>query len=351
MAPMLSVTTAALAITALAIYVLYKLALPKPLPGIPYNVESANRLLGDIPDLVSELSKGGDFVEWLADQHQKSNSAIKQIFLRPFGKPMVLMADYRESREVMVFRTKDFDRSNDVSSMLRPVVGTNQFAQPTGPEWKLHRRLVQDTMSPAFLHGVAAPSIHASCMRFVDLCNIKANLAQGRPFSAAEDFFHATFDAVGAFTFGAAFPHSAITPQVKGLEKLSANAFASDEADKPVEIPQFDIDEEITSMIDLVDGIEKAQSSPSPPLPWLLTKAKPSFWRANRLKNECIRREIENAVASAERNEASGDQSWVRNAIDHIIDRENKLAEREDRKPDYFSPMIRDEASDILQLV
>lgn len=338
--------TAIAAASLIGLYALYQFLLPKPIPGIPYNAKSANRLLGDIPNLISELSKGGDFVEWLADQHIKSNSAIRQIFLRPFGRPMILLADYRECRELMVFRTKDFDRSQDVSSMLRPVVRTNQFAQPTGSDWKLHRRLVQDTMSPAFLQDVAAPSIYESCLRFIDLWNIKADLANGRPFAALDDFFYATFDAVGAFTFGSAFPYSATKPQADGLAQLAADDFVSDDIDKPIDFPQFDIDENITSMIRLVDGIERAQSSPSPALAWLMTKASSSFRRARRIKDECIRREIEKAVASAKKNEASEDEAWVRNAVDHIIDRENKLAERENRKPDYFSQIITDEVSE-----
>lgn len=341
---MCSTTASAVAATAVVcLYILYKLALPKPLHGIPYNEKSANRLLGDIPDLVAHMSKGGDLIEWLTQQHLKSNSAIQQLFLRPFAKPMILIADYRESREIMAYRTKDFDRSKDVCTILRPVVGTNQFAQPTGPEWKLHRRLVQDTMSPAFLQGVVAPSIYASCETFISLWEAKAAIAKGRPFSASDDLFFATLDAVCAFTFGSAFPYKAIQPQVCGYKTLSAHEFVSEDMDEPVELPWFGIDENINSMIRLVDGVEKAQSSPSPPLTWLMTKATPSFRRAQKIKDKCIRREIEKAIESEKQHHDDEDESWVRNAVDHIIDRENKLAEKEDRKPDYFSQMIMDE--------
>lgn len=34
------------------LYVAYRAVLPKPLPGIPYNREAANSLLGDIPEMM-----------------------------------------------------------------------------------------------------------------------------------------------------------------------------------------------------------------------------------------------------------------------------------------------------------
>ena len=37
---------------AVALFFGYRAALPKPLPGIPYNREAANRLLGDMPEMI-----------------------------------------------------------------------------------------------------------------------------------------------------------------------------------------------------------------------------------------------------------------------------------------------------------
>lgn len=34
------------------LYVAYRAVLPKPLPGIPYNRDAANGLLGDIPEMM-----------------------------------------------------------------------------------------------------------------------------------------------------------------------------------------------------------------------------------------------------------------------------------------------------------
>lgn len=37
---------------AAALYLGYRAVLPKPLPGIPYNKEAANKLLGDVPEMI-----------------------------------------------------------------------------------------------------------------------------------------------------------------------------------------------------------------------------------------------------------------------------------------------------------
>jgi hypothetical protein len=344
---MLSASATAIAAAGLfVLYIVYKLALPKPLPGIPYNAESAKRLMGDVPDLIAEVSKTGDFVAWLRDQNVKSRSIINQIFIRPFGRPIVVLTDYRESRDIQMYRGGEFDRSSHIIEIFRPLTNTNQFGLKTGPEWKLHRRLVQDTMSPAFLHEVAAPSIYASGLRFIDLWNTKTRLANGRPFSAIEDLHYAAFDAVLAFTFGSKFPHSAIKPQAQGMQGVSADDLVSTSSiDEPVEFPQFDLDEEIGSILKLVHEMEKVMDTPSPRLKWFFIKRNASFKRSRKFMDDCFLLEIEKAVENRKQSAASTNQSWVHSAVDHVIDREEKLAQKENRKPDFFSTMIKDEVS------
>ena len=37
----------------LILYLVYRAALPRPIPGIPYNKNAANKLLGDVPEMVA----------------------------------------------------------------------------------------------------------------------------------------------------------------------------------------------------------------------------------------------------------------------------------------------------------
>jgi cytochrome P450 len=346
---MLTPTTVAIALILVAVlYIGYRSVLPCPLPGIPYNVASANRLLGDIPDMLTEVSKTGDVVAWLRDQNLKSKSVISQIFIRPLGKPILLVSDYEEARDVMLNRIKDFDRTSLTAEMFNGLLNRQQFTLKTGPEWKFHRRLVQDTMTPAFLSQVAAPSIYASSRRFVQLWQMKARLAAGRPFSATEDIFHSALDAVLAFSFGSQFDHNATEPQTKRLKDLPAGDILSGghgaEHDQVVHFPHAEINEAIESMLELGDAMERVKSAPSPRMMWWYVKATATFRRWRSIKDGCIRREIEKAVEGRRQNQRTNTgQAWERSAVDRIVDREEKQAEKEGRKPDFFSAAVMDE--------
>jgi hypothetical protein len=87
-------------------FFVYKAALPKPLPGIPYNKHSAHRVLGDVPDIAAHIARTTELSGWLRDQFSIHNAPIVQVFARPFGKPWVLIADYREAYDVVSRRTR-----------------------------------------------------------------------------------------------------------------------------------------------------------------------------------------------------------------------------------------------------
>lgn len=41
----------------LGLYVVYKAVLPKPLPGIPYNRDAAEKLFGDVPEMMGYVMR------------------------------------------------------------------------------------------------------------------------------------------------------------------------------------------------------------------------------------------------------------------------------------------------------
>jgi hypothetical protein len=78
-------------------YLIYRAAMPTPLPGIPYKKTSASRLFGDLPDMLSYMAKTRETVSFFASHCVELNSPITQIFIRPFlGKPWVIITDSRE---------------------------------------------------------------------------------------------------------------------------------------------------------------------------------------------------------------------------------------------------------------
>jgi hypothetical protein len=254
---------------------------------------------------------------------------------------VVVVADHREIRDFLLHRSQEFERSQFVMDLLRPLVGNGQITLPTGPRWKKTRRVAQDTMAPKFLHGMAAPNIYNSCLQFVELWNMKAELANGRPFHAEEDFFHVTLDGVIAFTFGSTYPYTASGPQLDGISLLrSPDISASSDVDMPVRFPQFDIADELDAMTNLVAEMDQVQKMGIPQLQWLFTKRTRRFRRWQNLKDGCIRREITKAVERFKQMDNNLAELSARNGIDLIVNRETVSATKENRAPDYFSEVI-----------
>ena len=77
-------------------FLLYRAALPKPIPGIPCARYSINRLFGDVPDALKYHAKTSETVAFLASRCEELKSPIVQVFVRPFSRPWVVLADSRE---------------------------------------------------------------------------------------------------------------------------------------------------------------------------------------------------------------------------------------------------------------
>jgi hypothetical protein len=87
-------------------YFLYRAALPKPIPGIPHNEESAKRILGDSSAAIEAQIKTGDTVGWILSELMRHNAPVIQLFLRPLGRPFVVISDFRETQDICVRRTR-----------------------------------------------------------------------------------------------------------------------------------------------------------------------------------------------------------------------------------------------------
>lgn len=321
-----------------ALYTLYRSAFPRPIPGIPHDAESANRLFGDLPKLAKVLADTGDFFDWLLKEHESHGGPISQVLLFPFTNPIVLVSDYNEERDVCLHRLKEFDRSELIIGSFTPVIGNNQLVHKTTDEWRGNRRQVQETMSPAFLREAATPNIYAKAISIVDLWNKKIELGGGRPFAAPEDMIALTFDAILAVTFGPDFAHSAIQPQVEAISKLSSESLTTSLGpDDAVAFPIAPLDPEIDCMTQMEDNLAKAQNSPTPWLGWLYYGNMPSFRGYAKQKDATIANEIKKALSSGRHDGERKGSNVFRSAVDISINKERKDAERDNRPADYFS--------------
>lgn len=138
-------------IAIILIYSLYLAALPRPIPGIPYNKESAKKLFGDIP-LIKKVRYRR---QWIWSQPREHGAPVSQVFLLPFRKPTVIVSDYRAVVDICTRRSKEFDRGTRNKEYFGVVAPYFHFTMQTAdPQLKFHKRLVRDTMTSKFLNKV-----------------------------------------------------------------------------------------------------------------------------------------------------------------------------------------------------
>lgn len=328
----------------LSIYGLYRALLPKPLPGIPCNKEVLGSILGDMPAMVGHITKTQEMYDWLSGQNIKLDSPIVQVFSRPFSKPWVVLSDFRETQDILMRRTKDFDRSDFTADLFHGLMPDHHIRLKTNDEYKKHRRLVQDLMIPTFLNQVAAPQVYESTMRLINLWQEKNRLAGGRPFSATKDINHCALDAVLAFTFGNGVGLSANQPQLDYLSSLSSVPLSSGDGDdtKPVEFPYAPLDPNIEAMFILSNSLETSMKAPVPKLAhWLLRQTK-SMKIARKNKEELLARQIDESMA---RVKGGSNEHVVRCAVDDMVRRETKLASKEQREVAVHTRVFCDEVT------
>ncbi|KAI0423307.1 cytochrome P450 [Xylaria grammica] len=315
------------------LYLGYRWALPQPLPGISYNAEATKSLFDDGLALMKEVSQTGDVMAWFLKQNQKTGSPVSQIFLQPLGKPLIIVRDWRAARDVMLHRSRDFDRSSLMITYAEGLLDRQHFVLQTGPEWKQRRRLIDDTMSPVFLLGPVSQAVHENSLSWVELWRLKARLAEGRPFIAYYNIHFAILDTVLGFSFGPRFPHSAIRPQIKRLARMTQDELqGSPEVPKntssntPIEFPEEPIDSGLRSILQLLDTLEDIKTSPFIPLKWWLIKRTSNFRNRRRMKNECILAEVKKAVETRTQYTNSGHEEQLPSLKDN-------------RSPQFFSTM------------
>ncbi|KZL78207.1 cytochrome P450 monooxygenase [Colletotrichum tofieldiae] len=330
------------AVLLLVAYVLYHKLLPKPIPGIPYNKEATKTLLGDIPSIIKAVTKDRTLHKWMLSQVQNHNSPITQIFPRPLSQPWVVLADFRETQDICMRRTKEFDRAPLWVDIFAGALPEGHVHFPTNGKWKAHRRLLQDLMLPAFLNEVAGPAIYTKAEDFIRLWNRKADLANGRPFDVEKDMFYTALDAVMTFSFGKDFLHNAVRPQLDALKELSGNTHQGLEEDAPFKFPEVSIGKELQSILTITDAGEGQAASPVPRLTWKFRERfDQSIRSALKTRKEFFLQEVARAVDRRTTN--SEDKTSVRSAIDLMIQRELIAAEKEGRKPEVFSETMLDE--------
>jgi hypothetical protein len=317
----------------------YRWALPKPIPDIPYNKEALKSIFGDASSMVEATKKTQEMFAWMMEQNVKQDSPIVQLFIRPCSKPWVVITDFREAQDIMVRRTKEFDRSKffrDVSGAISP---KSHFCMPTNSDFRQHRKWLQGTMGIGFLHDTASPHIYEAGLDLLQLWEQKARLAKGHPFTAADDLYRTAMDAVWAILFGADTDNSTTKAQLKLYSSIKSIDIEND-LNSPVELPLAPYPAAVQSVLTLTESVETSIKSPVPILAHWVLRQTSKMKKAYKEKDKFIGDEINKAVKRALNKD--GDNN-ITCAIDDFVRREMLLAEKEKRKPETQGQGMSDE--------
>ncbi|KAK5997603.1 Cytochrome P450 monooxygenase TRI13 [Cladobotryum mycophilum] len=322
-----------------AIGLLYRALLPKPIPGIPYKKSSARRILGDAPDVLRWNKETKEIWSYIRNLAIELDSPVIQVFMRPLGKPWVILCDFREAQDIQMYRSNDFDRARVLEDIFGSLLPNCHVWMPSNDKFKAHRNLIRDTMSPAFLNGVVGPVIHAKTQSMLTLWRERARLAQGRPFEGDHDLFRATLDVILSATFE--LEAGSIAAQTKLLSRLDTIALPAD-VDTPVEFPTAKDPQEFTSIRSLLDSVEIALNSPFPTahLSFALNFY-PELSSARKYKDGMIAERVQRAWKKFGENADQDDK--VACAVDLLIQRQAQMAKKENRNLGYDVQAIKGE--------
>ena len=164
-------------------------------------------------------------------------------------------------------------------------------------------------MSPAFLSEVAGPQMWESTMKAIELWKVKERLAEGRPFSVAEDLRKAAFEIIWTATFGfetgAMKIQSDLLSSMPKLEDLPG-------IDQPVDFPVAADPPIFKAGLALNDTLQSGIQSIAPRLHLFLAyNFVPSLRAARKLKDNVIESESKKAI---EKFSTKTDVKWKKRA-------------------------------------
>ncbi|KAK3331867.1 cytochrome P450 [Cercophora scortea] len=199
MAPSLLLTIPSLLFLTAA-YIYYRL-IPVPLPGIPYS-PSALRPLGEVRALKAYGKVSKEPSAAMFTITKALVSPIAQVLFTSFGRPMVLVDDAREAEDILVRRTREFDRSPLTTQFFHPLLPRCTLAQLTTPALRAQKRLWGDVMGFEFLRRVVAPNVHTAAGELVELWRARVDENGEKPFEVKKDFESAALDAIWVAILG-----------------------------------------------------------------------------------------------------------------------------------------------------
>ncbi|KAK2611531.1 hypothetical protein N8I77_004865 [Diaporthe amygdali] len=337
-------TAAALGILLTLLYWLHRALLPKPIEGIPYNTDATTRILGDMPEMMRYVLRTKRVFCWLTSLTTRHKSPIVQVFVKPFSAPWVVLTDPFESQDILLRRTREFDRSSFVGDLIDGVFPEQQLhMMSTDERFKRNRALVNHLMAPTFISSVSAPEVYQATVSMISLWDMKSDIAEGRPFAAHKDLMSLGLDSIFASSFGLEETESNIFLRIATLQQWLETSGQVEKTkgtrDTPVPFPvEAPVPSVFEAILTLADSVMIYQMSPAPRLTSWIVRKLPYMRRAYAIKENYIAAKTDECLQLIK----AGDDR-PRSALHSVLLRERDIAAKEGRQPDYRSRAIADE--------
>ena len=259
----------------------------------------------------------------------------------PFSKPVVLVADIGETRDIMM--RSEFDRSGYIIDRF-PLFGGSQILMHTGEDWRNSRGWLKDLLTPQYMQNVAGPAIHYSVRQLIELWELSSHVAgPDRPFSMRQDLKNLALDVMTQFHHGNEFQDLALKRQIQYIEQLGPDsselAFGPDNGVTFPRAPMNVFGQSVTEIGDRMAAIY-AMSSPPGLVSWWTQHVIPRYRKFFAAKQSFIRSRIDTAVKRLRQGEEA------KTGIDYMVFREEKAASKAGRQPLYEDQRMVDEVRD-----
>ncbi|KAJ8132570.1 hypothetical protein O1611_g1055 [Lasiodiplodia mahajangana] len=276
---------------AIAFYLGRRAILPKPLVGIPYNRDAANKMFGDVPEMVGYIMREKRIFCWLTSLTARHQSPIVQAFIKPGSLPWVIVTDPFETQDILL-RRREFDRSGIFGDLIGGILPEMHIQfQSSDMRFKNNRNLINHLMTPTFINNVSAPDVYSSICTLIKVWQAKCDTAKGRPFSAHHDLAYAAVDSIFASSFRLPEEESITIKRLEAVLQWKPQIPSS--VDEPVNFPESSIPEIFAAILTLGDSLTNTQLSPAPVFTsWVLQKF-PYMKKAKTIKDKYIRNKSE----------------------------------------------------------
>ncbi|PVH99930.1 cytochrome P450 [Periconia macrospinosa] len=323
----------------IAMYILYRAALPHPLAGMPYNKDAAAKLFGDVPEMMRYVMHQRQIFCWLTSLTKRHQSPIVQVFIKPMSLPWVVLTDPRESQDILLRRTKEFDRSAFFGELVGGILPEQHISfLSTDARFKDNRNLINHLMAPSFIREVSGPAMYESVCTLMKLWRAKCIQAAGHPFSAHHDLTFWALDSIFASSFGLEEADSNTVRRLHAVEQGQNLKQKHQQPEEPILFPDGEVPAIFQAVLTLSNSVTDTQLSPAPALTsWILRKF-PYMRKAKAIKDAWLRERTEEAIALLE-----SDTTTPHSALHSVLMREREVAAKAGRLPAYRKRAIADE--------